>query len=527
VSRARTGTLIPPDKDGLWKARVTKTHEDGSVSRPMYSLGTTDKAIARRKLAQLVAALAKARGGSPADSAPVVTEAVREYAEEWLEKRKAQGVVAVADERRNLELHILPSIGHLPLGDVRSPHVRAVLEDLVTKPRQRPKRNGVPDQLATYSRQTIKHVRGVMHRLFDAAWRAEIIESNPVSRVRTPRVREVRKERIILTDAEFERFVGCAQVDLELRMASIVARCEGGMRTGDLLRWDWSMIDRAAFAECIVPRSKTGTPQALAIPPVLAPFLRAWWERAGCPASGAVFPARRGRNAGGFKHKNGYTFAGRLRTALFRSGVRRLPPIEVPNTSRGTRTDLGRVATGTKLAPNPSDPLYFETTATLPVDFHSFRRAFNTALAEAGVNVQTAMALAAHSDARTHMRYVMKTTAMRTIPEAVLPRLPATLPVESSRSLTIAGVPNFFPEEFQRATQESNLRPTAPERGAAHYQRFLARRNRAESFEVNHRPKSIRPSRLQDFASRLLPGCYRRRSGKRSAIHGKVSPDGC
>jgi len=62
VARARTGTLIPPDKDGPWKARVTKTHEDGSVSRPVYSLGTTDQAIARRKLAQLVAALAKARG---------------------------------------------------------------------------------------------------------------------------------------------------------------------------------------------------------------------------------------------------------------------------------------------------------------------------------------------------------------------------------------------------------------------------------------------------------------------------------
>jgi hypothetical protein len=91
VARARTGTLIAPDKDGLWKARVTKTHEDGRVSRPVYSLGTTDKAIARRKLAQLVAALAKARGGSPADDAPVVTETVRVYADEWLERPRRKG----------------------------------------------------------------------------------------------------------------------------------------------------------------------------------------------------------------------------------------------------------------------------------------------------------------------------------------------------------------------------------------------------------------------------------------------------
>lgn len=46
---------------------------------------------------------------------------------------------------------------------------------------------------------------------------------------------------------------------------------------------------------------------------------------------------------------------------------------------------------GTKLA---RDPLYFETATTLPVDFHSFRRAFSTALAEAGINVQHATHLA-------------------------------------------------------------------------------------------------------------------------------------
>lgn len=57
------------------------------------------------------------------------------------------------------------------------------------------------------------------------------------------------------------------------------------------------------------------------------------------------------------------------------------------------------------------------------MDFHSFRRAFASALAEAGVNVQHAMHLTAHSDPRVHARYVMDTVAMRTIPEAALPRL--------------------------------------------------------------------------------------------------------
>src|SRR6185369_6989821 len=75
--------------------------------------------------------------------------------------------------------------------------------------------------------------------------------------------------------------------------------------------------------------------------------------------------------------------------------------------------------------PDPRDPLYFETATTLPVDFHSFRRAFNTALAGANVNVQRAMHLAGHSDAKTHMRYVMRSPAMRAIPAEALPHLPA------------------------------------------------------------------------------------------------------
>ena len=103
-----------------------------------------------------------------------------------------------------------------------------------------------------------------------------------------------------------------------------------------------------------------------------------------------------------------------------------MPPIEVPATKPGARTDLDKHAEGTKLAPNLRDPLYYETASTLPVDFHSFRRAFASALAEAGVHVQHAMHLTAHSDPRVHARYVMDTVAMRTIPEAALPRLHAT-----------------------------------------------------------------------------------------------------
>jgi O-acetyl-ADP-ribose deacetylase (regulator of RNase III) len=84
-----------------------------------------------------------------------------------------------------------------------------------------------------------------------------------------------------------------------------------------------------------------------------------------------------------------------------------------------------------------TDPLFSDVATSRRVDFHSFRRAFNTALAEAGVNVQTAMHLAGHSDAKTHMRYVQSTAAMRRIPIAALPQLNADSPVETSEPRTI------------------------------------------------------------------------------------------
>jgi integrase len=420
MPRARTGTLVPPGADGLWRARVTKTHADGSTTRPLYLLGTTDRALARRKLARLVALVES--GADLLDAAEGVSaaERVKDYAEAWLTKREAQGVVMAPDERRNIERHVLPEIGRLPLCDVRPSHVRGILESVAAKTYRTGK---VRTRERRYRHETVVKVRGALHRMFRAAQEDDLVEHNPVAPVHTPKAREVRKERAILTDAEFTAFVSCAAVDLELRMLALVARCEGGMRTGDLHRWDWTQIDRLHFAECIVPRAKKGVPQALAIPGVLAPFVRAWWESAGKPESGPVFPVRIGKRVGQSKRPEN-SYAKRLRRELFRARVHRMPPVEVPATKPGARTDLGKPAVGTKLAPNPRDPLYFETATTLPVDFHSFRRAFNTALAGAGVNVQHAMHLAGHSDAKTHMRYVMQSAAMRTIPDTALPRLP-------------------------------------------------------------------------------------------------------
>jgi integrase len=251
--------------------------------------------------------------------------------------------------------HVASEIGHLPLCDVRPPHIRSILDEVAAKTYVRGRRQ---PQVKRYGRESVSKVRGLLHGLFRAAQEDGLVEHNPVVPVRAPTTREVKKERVILTDDEFGRFIASGEVDLELRMMSLVSRVEGGMRASDVNRWDWTMIDLVDFAECTVMRSKTRAirpAQRLAIPPALQPFLRAWWERAGSPESGPVFPVRRGKRPGGFRKASG-GLAERLRQGLLRAGVWRMPPIQVPATSAGTRTDLGRRAKGTKLAPNPQTP---------------------------------------------------------------------------------------------------------------------------------------------------------------------------
>jgi integrase len=313
MPRARTGSLVPPGTDGLWRARITKIGEDGANKRPLYSLGTTDRALARRKLARVVASVE--RGEDILDSIDITgaPERLSKYAEAWLTTREAQGVVNVKAERSSLRRHVFPALGHLPICDVQPPHVRDVLADIAASTYPKGKTHVVEKR---YRGGTVAKVRALLHALFRDAQEAGSIEHNPVTPVRTPKTREVRKQRAILTDAEFSRFVACPDVDLELRMLSLVARCEGGMRRGDLNAWDWAQIDRVDFAECTIPRAKTRSPQVLAIPEVLAPFLRAWWERARKPDSGPVFPVRVGKRAGGFRMASG-GFASRLRRELW------------------------------------------------------------------------------------------------------------------------------------------------------------------------------------------------------------------
>ena len=160
-------------------------------ARERWELGTADKALAKRKAARLVAELAA--GKVPETGAPAVaSEKVDDYAEAYFAKREARDVGMVRDERTNYRAHVKSTIGAMYLCDVHPEHIEAILDGAIE---------------AKLKRLTLVAIRALVFRIFKAARMSRLIEANPVELVAVPKMREIKKQRIILTDVEFRQFV--------------------------------------------------------------------------------------------------------------------------------------------------------------------------------------------------------------------------------------------------------------------------------------------------------------------------------
>jgi integrase len=246
------------------------------------------------------------------------------------------------------------------------------------------------------------------------------------------------RERAVLTDAELAMYIAWQHPDeryrkavLERQVMSIMSRTFGGVRAGDLHALEWTALDieRGAFAHGWAARKKTARPQKLEIPEVMRPFIRMWWRLAGEPLTGLVFPALRlgvkRRAAGesvGDGAKVGVSHAKALRRDLKRAFAaaadRGIPEAPAPDSARWRE-------------------LFEHTKQTKRVDFHSWPRAYNQALADADVTAQQAAALAGHADLGAHMRYLNNTSKMRRVPDAALPTLAESSP---SRPILVSDV---------------------------------------------------------------------------------------
>jgi integrase len=365
--KSKSGQLIW--RRGGWSGRYY-AKIDGERVRVCVPLETDNKAVARLKLDRLIAG----------EDAPRVLKQGESFEQAARRIVPTQGIKSHEQRMRRFEMYVFPRFGEVPVEKVSAGDVRDALDAAAKK---------------GLSRFSILHILSDISGILQELYALDLLPENVARRCRVPKSAKVdKRRRIVLTDDEFTRFVESPQLEPELRLLALVSRCLGGMRTSDLHAWDWSHLDTKTWQNADVYRPKTDSMNRLALPEQIVPALQAWWVQCGRPSLGPVFPQRGGPNAGERRRKMSH--AARLRRALWAVGVRRGESKEICELQR-------------------------DTERARRVDFHSFRRAYNTGLARAGVNVQTAMALAGHTQTDTHMRYVALTEVL-SAPESALPR---------------------------------------------------------------------------------------------------------
>lgn len=331
----------------------------------LIPLGTDDKRVANARRAKLATDPdARAAAGL---TPPTATETFAEAARRLVQVQLDAGVPSAPARASRLERWAIPELGTKLVTEVRPGHCTSVLDRVAALGR---------------SSTTITHMRGDLIYVFGRLLKEEAITRNPArgELVDTPPGVDDPRPRVILRDEEFATLVNAPTTPAQLRMMAIASRAVGGMRTSDLRAWQWAHLDTTTWGWADVPRPKTdrkaararapGAPhlgyrlERLELSPLAGAELATWWEAAGRPAAGPVFrfpPARK-------------SFAADLRAALLAAGVDR-------------------------------HDLHHDTDRTRRVDFHSFRRAWATAIGAQGLNAQTAMLATGHKQMSTHMRY--------------------------------------------------------------------------------------------------------------------------
>ncbi len=264
-----------------------------------------------------------------------------------------------------------------------------------------------------------------------------------------------------MTDEELVQYLAWQHPDelhrlatLERQVMSCLARMFGGLRSSDLHAVKWEGFELPGFERGIAPRqkgeqlAKGGKPQKLTVPEMLRPILADWWQRQGRPASGLLFPKIRGDEAGKGKRKHS------SHAKAFRSDLRRMFGIEAlvwkENPRSNGREHRRQVWEDVRELTAREQVLLEETEFSKPVDFHSWRRAFSQALADANVNSQQARSLAGHSS-DAHDRYLRNTQKLLTIPSEALPQIALTFGHKPMGTLAnLPEVPTFAgPENSQ------------------------------------------------------------------------------
>jgi integrase len=275
-----------------WEVDLALRQPDGTTIRERVKAPVTAKSAALRwaldRETRLIREGTKeAIGRETAKTTKTVTDVV----EDWIAAREARGVDAVKDEKTRLRLHVLPTLGRLPIADLRPHHVR----DLVTRLRATKSRRGTP-----LAPRSVRHVYAALHQVLHDAIVDEIIPSNPCVLKRGELPAKIDRDptwrpTAVFTRDEIETLISDERLPEDRRVLYALEFLTG-MRMGEAAALAWRAYDptlvplgRLLVATSYNTRSdkvkstKTERPREVPVHATLVSVLAAWklsgWRR--------------------------------------------------------------------------------------------------------------------------------------------------------------------------------------------------------------------------------------------------------
>jgi len=440
MARERTGTIYAGPKGELWvKFTIDVKDKDGNpvldengkpkTKRDPHNLHTHDRRLASLRRAELFKKL-QAEGHLPKEEVKAIVKhrLFGECAEQIFQMKRTSDV---ANQRARVERWAYPLLENTAIKDITVPaQITRVLEAC----RDDGKGKG-----------TVTHLKWDLSMLFKAfaheGW-IPLAQGDVAAGGKVPEDCHVDlRERAVLSDEELSIYLEFRHENekydagvLERQTLCCVARLFGGARTSELLRLKWTdfeMQDDEFVAGWLV-RSKKAAVQKLAVPPLLQPILKMWWTKAGKPEKGYLFPQVKGEDAG--KERNKTSLAQALRRDLARAFGLEVWVVDKQ------RFELDPTATWSRR----QIELLQGTDRYLPVDFHSWRRAYCQAVAGSGLDSTASKKLSSHDTEAAYNRYLRSSGTALQLPDGALPKSPLLL-VHPSFTTTGETVPDDDP----------------------------------------------------------------------------------
>lgn len=255
---------------------------------------------------QLLEAGARAMLGGERAAPEKIPTLARIY-DDWIARRRARGLRNTKNERAQLEHHVLPTLGKVPLDEIRVRHMRDLVDNL---------------RAGGLAPRTVRSIYGTVHKLFSDLIVDEILSSTPcvLTKDQLPRLRDKDPEwRVgaIFARGELEMLISAYVIPWDRRVLNAIKLLTGA-RIGEAVGLRWRDLDHAAvplkrlnIVRSYAQLTKTETPRRVPVHPVLNAILREWKQEGWQQLMGRaptdddlIVPSRRGRIRSRHQHRN-------------------------------------------------------------------------------------------------------------------------------------------------------------------------------------------------------------------------------